>query len=151
MCRPGLQIGSLTDFEERGKLYTGYNSGHNFWNTSHNVDFMGMVGHKRLQNQHWRGGGKETAKRFNNNDCECSLDKMRKLSCCRLSKVGMVSISGIMTSKATKNTSTMLDYVWKRGHGGGWKSYVVTSWGCCIFTAWKNHNALSTLCLTTPP
>ena len=37
----------------------------------------------------------------------------------------VVSISGIMTSKATKNTSTMLDRVLKRGHRGGWKSYVV--------------------------
>ena len=37
----------------------------------------------------------------------------------------VVSISEIMTSKATKNTSTMLDHVLKRGHSGGCKSYVV--------------------------
>ena len=39
----------------------------------------------------------------------------------------VVSISGIMTSKATKNTSTMLDHVLKRGSSGGWKSYVIMS------------------------
>ena len=32
------------------------------------------------QHQHWRGGGEETAKRFNSYDCECSLVIMRKLS-----------------------------------------------------------------------
>lgn len=66
----------------------------------------------------------------------------------------MVSITRIMNSYATENTqntSTKLDHVLKRGHSGGWKSYVVMSGGCCIFTAWKNHNAPSTLCLTTPP
>ena len=159
---------SLTDFEGRGLLYAGYNSGHNCWNTILNVGFMGLLGPKRLQNQPAKttlkgGGGEENAKRFNNYDCECSLVKMRKFSCWAMlfiksryttnycKKLMVVSISGIMTSKPTKNTSTMLVYVWKRGHSGGWKSYVVMSWGCCIFTAWKNHNALSTLCLTTPP
>ena len=30
------------------------------------IPLTGLLGHKRLQNQHWGGGGKEIGKRFNN-------------------------------------------------------------------------------------
>ena len=50
LCSP-YRLLDLTDFEGRRQLYTAYNSGHNCWNTSLNVGFTGLLGHKRLQNQ----------------------------------------------------------------------------------------------------